>query len=422
VPKDTSNRRTSLANGDSWTLSERHAGAGGGRATDAVDSGDELVPSVLIIDDDQEIHRLLRARLEARGCQVTAASSGEEGIAQLRDVNPDLVFLDVAMSGMTGIDVLDVMRSRRLDVAVILTTAYSSEQVAIAALRHGADDYLRKPFDRAEFQAALDRTLARLTMSRQIKQLRDELEKKQLQLAEELARAAVVQSELLPVENPPLPGFEIGARCLPARMVGGDFYDWQQLPTVILSFTVGDVMGKGMSAALLMATVRAVIRAMALQHGPADAVQNTASSLEGDLARSGSFVTLFHAQLNAVTAELRYVDAGHGQVFLRRADGSIVPLKPWGLPVGVLATEQYREGAITLDPGDCLVIYSDGLSEARPDLFRDQQTLAAQIGPNEGAVATAQRLVDLATAAGQLPDDLTVVVVRRSAPATASIT
>lgn len=384
-------------------------------AADNSMAADDAAPKVLVIDDDQEIHRLLRARLEARGYQVADAASGEEGVTRLRECNPDLVFLDVAMSGMTGIDVLDVIRSQRLDVAVILTTAYSSEQVAIAALRHGADDYLRKPFDRGEFQAALDRTLSRLTMSRQIKHLRKELEKKQVQLAEELARAAAVQSELLPIENPPLPGFEVGARCLPAREVGGDFYDWQQLPGGVLSLTVGDVMGKGMSAALLMATVRAVIRAMVSQHGPADAVQHTAISLDGDLARSGSFVTLFHAQLNTVTSELRYVDAGHGQALLRRADGTLEPLQPFGLPLGVLSTEHYSEGAVTLGPGDVLVIYSDGLSEARPELFRDQQTLAAQIVTDETAGATAQRLVDLATATGgQLPDDLTVVVVRRS--------
>lgn len=400
---------------DRWGgVADEHAALTGPSAASA-NAGEDLTPKVLVIDDDQEIHRLLRARLEARGYHVTAASSGEEGVTKLREAYPDLVFLDVAMSGMTGIDVLDVIRSQRLDVAVILTTAYSSEQVAIAALRHGADDYLRKPFDRGEFQAALDRTLSRLTMSRQIKHLRKELEKKQVQLAEELARAAAVQSELLPIENPPLPGFEIGARCLPAREVGGDFYDWQQLPGGVLSLTVGDVMGKGMSAALLMATVRAVIRAMVSQHGPADAVQHTATSLDGDLARSGSFVTLFHAQLNTVTAELRYVDAGHGQALLRRASGILEPLQPFGLPLGVLSTEHYTAGTVTLDPGDVLVIYSDGLSEARPELFRDQRTLAAQITGDETAGVTAQRLVDLATATGgQLPDDLTVVVVRRS--------
>lgn len=381
----------------------------------ASSSETEPRPRVLIIDDDEEIHGLLRARLEARRFRVSTASSGEEGISHLRDEQPDLIFLDVAMSGMTGIDVLDFIRSQRLDVAVILTTAYSSEQVAIAALRHGADDYLRKPFDRPEFQAALDRTLARLTMSRQIRQLRRELEHKQTQLAEELARAAAVQSDLLPVENPPLPGFEIGARCLPARAVGGDFYDWQQLPGGVLSLTVGDVMGKGMSAALLMATVRAVLRAVVSQRGPAHAVQHTASSLDSDLARSGSFVTLFHAQLDTARAELRYVDAGHGQVLVRRAGGEIESLKPWGLPLGVLSTERYREGSISLSPGDLLLVYSDGLSEARPELFRDQATLAAQISPLDTAGVIAQKLVDLATASGgPLPDDLTVVVVRRT--------
>jgi phosphoserine phosphatase RsbU/P len=372
-----------------------------------------LVPRVLVIDDDPEIHRLLRARLEARGYEVMVASSGEEGVTLLRDANPDLVFLDVAMSGMTGIDVLDFVRSERLDMAVILTTAYSSEQVAIAALRHGADDYLRKPFDRGEFQATVDRTVARLTMSRQIKLLRRELEKKQAQLAQEIARAAVVQAELLPREDPSAAGFEIGARCIPARAVGGDFYDWQHLPSGALSITVGDVMGKGMSAALLMATVRAVIRAMTLQHGPAAAVQHTASSLDADLGRSGSFVTLFHAQLNPETAELRYVDAGHGQVLIRRADGRIESLEASGLPLGVTLNETYREGSVTLEAGDLLVVYSDGLTGARPDLFRDLETLAAQIVGDETATATAKRLVELATANGPLPDDLTVVAVKR---------
>jgi serine phosphatase RsbU (regulator of sigma subunit) len=405
---------------DRWTnIEDRRPGLSTAVADMVLPSIEEVVPRVLVIDDDPEIHRLLRARLEARGYQVHSAESGEDGITKLREVSPDLIFLDVAMSGMTGIDVLDFVRSQRVDVAVILTTAYSSEQVAIAALRHGADDYLRKPFDRGEFQAALDRTLARLTMSRQIKTLRRELEKKQRLLAQELARAAAVQSDLLPVDQPPLPGFEIGARCLPASAVGGDFYDWQQLPMGTLSLTVGDVMGKGMSAALLMATVRAVIRAMVSHHGPAEAVQHTATSLDGDLARSGSFVTLFHAQLNTATSELRYVDAGHGQAFVRRNNGEIESLTPFGLPIGVLSTEQYTEGRITLHPGELLVIYSDGLSEARPELFRDQQTVAAQIAPEETASTIAQRLVELATSNGPLPDDLTVVVLRCTPKGTA---
>lgn len=367
---------------------------------------------VLIVDDDEDLRRLLQGRLEARGHVVETADSGEGALMQLDQIRPDLIFLDLAMAGLTGLDVLDILRARGLDIAVILTTAYGSEQVAVEALRRGADDYLRKPFDRTEFQAVLDRTLRRLQLSRHNAALQFELDDKGRRLAAELARAAQVQSDLLPRDTPSLAGFELAARCLPAREVGGDFYDWQHLPGA-LSLTVGDVMGKGMSAALLMATVRAVLRAVGSQHTPAAAVQFAARALDGDLARSGSFVTLFHGHLDLATATLRFVDAGHGHVVFRRADGSIEDLPPWGLPLGVLSEEQYGEGAVTFAPGDLLVVYSDGLTDALPEL-RKKQTLAELLDPERTASEIAQMLAERASAGGgPLPDDLTVVALRR---------
>lgn len=367
---------------------------------------------VLVVDDDEDMHRLLRSRLEARGHTVELVQSGEEALMRLGEINPDLIFLDLAMSGLTGLDVLDILRARGLDIAIILTTAYGSEQVAVEALRRGADDYLRKPFDRTEFQAVLDRTLRRLDLSRENAMLQRELDEKGRQLAAELARAAEVQSELLPRETPKLPGFELAARCLPAREVGGDFYDWQQLPAT-LSLTVGDVMGKGMPAALLMATVRAVLRAVGSQHTPASAVQFAARALDRDLARANAFVTLFHAQLDVNGARLRYVDAGHGHVVFLRADGSVEDLKPWGLPLGVLSDEEYVEGTVEFGPGDLLLVYSDGLTDARPEL-RDKGVLAGLLRQGGTASEIAQMLADRATAdEGPLPDDLTIVALRR---------
>ena len=367
---------------------------------------------VLIVDDDEDMHRLLRSRLEARGHRVESVESGEQALLQLGDINPDLIFLDLAMSGLTGLDVLDIIRARGLDIAIILTTAFGSEQVAVEALRRGADDYLRKPFDRTEFQAVLDRTLGRLELSRQNALLQRQLDEKGRQLAAELARAAEVQSELLPRDTPALPGFELAARCLPAREVGGDFYDWQQLPGT-LSLTVGDVMGKGMPAALLMATVRAVLRAVGSQHSPSSAVQFAAGALDRDLARSNAFVTLFHAQLDLNTGRLQYVDAGHGHVVFLRANGTVEEMKPWGLPLGVLSEELYAEGTIEFGPGDLLVVYSDGLTDARPEL-RDQKALADLLRQGGTASEITQMLADQATSAGgPLPDDLTIVALRR---------
>ncbi len=148
--------------------------------------------------------------------------------------------------------------------------------------------------------------------------------------------AAEVQADLLPGDPPVLEGWELAAKCVPARQVGGDFYDWQQTSPGYISITVGDVMGKGMAAALLMASVRAVLRAVGPYGSPASAVQTAAASLATDLTRSGSFVTVFHTQLDLVTGRLRYVEAGRGYAILSRCDGRTEKLPGQGLPIGVL--------------------------------------------------------------------------------------
>ena len=363
------------------------------------------IPRILIVDDDLDTCSLLRARVMARGYEAEIASDGQTALATLQERSVDLVFLDVAMSGMNGLDVLEQIRARGLDVAVVLTTAFGSEEIAVEALRRGANDYLRKPFDRAEFHAVLDRTIAVLALARQNRRLRQQLDA-------ELARAAEVQTELLPHEYPRVPGFEVAARCLPARQVGGDFYDWQ-LASGSLGITVGDVMGKGIPAALLMATVRAVLRATTAHNPPAVAMQTAAAVLATDLDRSGAFVTIFHAQLDVATGMLRYVDAGHGHMFVLRADETITELSTWALPLGVSRDEEFPEGSVRLEPGDVLVIYSDGLTEAQPDLLGSRSKLAAHAAGATDALEIVDRLVELATVAGALPDDLTIVALRR---------
>jgi serine phosphatase RsbU (regulator of sigma subunit) len=136
----------------------------------------------------------------------------------------------------------------------------------------------------------------------------------------------------------------------------------------------------------MMATVRAVVP----QNAPAAALQRTAHTLDPDLARSGSYVTLFHAQLDVATARLSYSDAGHGFVLFRRADGTVEELRHVGLPLGVLSDEIHREDSILLDPGDVLVVYSDGQTQAQPDLLMDRLVLAALIDDTTSAAGIAE--------------------------------
>ncbi len=374
---------------------------------------------MLVADDDEGIRELLRTYLSNEGFAVEMARTGAEALARLEGLPPDVVLLDVEMPGTRGLDVLAFIREHQLDTAVIITTAYGSEEIVAEALRGGADDYLRKPFDPNDLQAVVDRTTARLLLRRQNAALRSQIEDHKRYLEHELAKAAQVVSELLPLDAPPLPGFELAAACLSSRDVGGDFYDWEELGIGTFGLTVGDVMGKGISAALLMATARAILRTVVRVNSPTDAVQSTARALDGDLTRAGAFITLFHAQLDVATGDLRYVDAGHGYVLLRRGDGLVEELKPWGLPIGVDAAERYCGGLVRMNPGDTLVIYSDGLGEARPDLFADRAGVAAYVARGVDANTIVRDLVAEVSAVKPLPDDLTVLVLRRQPVAAA---
>ena len=376
----------------------------------------EAVPveRVLVVDDDPDINRLLGVRLSARGFKVRTAVDGEDALAKIEAEAPDLIFLDVSMPGIDGLQVLDRVRGQGLDLGVVMTTAFGSEQVAIEALRRGADDYLRKPFESGEFQAVLKRTVGKLELTRQNVALRAQLDEQRRQLEAEIARAAQVQRDLLPRELPSLPGIELAARCVPARTVGGDFYDWQAGDDGTLNLTLGDVMGKGMPAALLMATVRAALRAVAGSHGPVGSVSRAQAALEADLERAGSYLTLFHGEYDPGSHCLSFVDAGHGHVFVRRAGGDAEPLGPRGLPVGMAFGLDYEEGIVALAPGDALVLYSDGLIDAAPDGSIDRPAIAAALDGAPDAAAMLDRLIGLAGPLEALPDDLTVVVLRRA--------
>ncbi|HVH46195.1 MAG TPA: SpoIIE family protein phosphatase [Labilithrix sp.] len=262
------------------------------------------------------------------------------------------------------------------------------------------DELIVSPVEKQELLARVENLLRGRALSLANAALRERLEL-------ELERARIVQCGLLPREAPSLRGFDLAAQCLPAREVGGDFYDWQaQSDEAVL--TVGDVMGKGIPAALLAATVRAVLRALAHQNPPSTALDLLRETLCGDLERTASFVTLFHAHLRAAAHEVRYVDAGHGHALVRRSTGLIEHLERGGRPVGFPAAGPYRESALRLDPGDVLLVYSDGLCEGRAQL---PEQLLAEVEVGGPASAIVEQLIERAPKEETI-DDVTVLVLK----------
>lgn len=254
----------------------------------------------------------------------------------------------------------------------------------------------------------------------------------QERLRRELEIAKEVQSQLFPQSFPPLATLRYTGACRPAREVGGDYFDFLPLgPATHLGIAAGDITGKGISAALLMANLQATLRS----HAP---LRNSAvAELVGDINRllCGSiapnrFATFFYGVYDDARRELTYVNAGHNPPFVVRpaaeGPGRIVRLTKGGLVIGVFADQVYEQETVVMAPGDLLVVYTDGVTEAtnsRGD-FYGQERIEALCAANATLSETALRdliLDDLSRFSGEVPqeDDATLIVARVLPPAPA---
>jgi serine phosphatase RsbU (regulator of sigma subunit) len=228
---------------------------------------------------------------------------------------------------------------------------------------------------------------------------------------DKLARAAQVQRGLLPDAAPVLEGYELTGLCQPTEDVSGDFFDWYQPDPRTLSLTLGDVMGKGMSAAILMATMRIALRSSSWQATVGEAVQSVADSTIYDLEKAETFKTLFHARLELESGVLTYVDAGHALTVLLDDTGGTW-LRGASPPLGVIPDTSYPEASVTMRPGSSLVIFSDGVLDVHPELEED--IVGATVKLLEGAASAQEMAERLSTnPEANVMDDVTVVVLHR---------
>jgi serine phosphatase RsbU (regulator of sigma subunit) len=257
-------------------------------------------------------------------------------------------------------------------------------------------------------------TLAVLIMSAALmRELRDSKQQLEAALAlrkRQLERAARIQRELLPQTTPELDGYQLAAACFAADDVAGDFYDWMDTDGGTLTFTVADVMGKGIGASLVMASLRAALRAAPAGLGPAARIRLAEHSMALGTGEEGLFVTVFHGQLHLSSRELRYVDAGHGYCTIRRPGGELVRLTEHSLPLGVVPDADYREGMVRLERGETLIVHSDGLVESEGGRTGSLDEFASEMSEAANARDMVRRL--LGRIPFQLHDDVTILVLR----------
>jgi Stage II sporulation protein E (SpoIIE)/GAF domain len=228
---------------------------------------------------------------------------------------------------------------------------------------------------------------------------------------DELVHAREIQRRLMPNRAPDIAGFDIAGRCMPARELGGDFFDWQ-FRDDRLQIVIADVMGKGVGAALIAASARSVIRGASRFNDLQESVRRTAMTMEEDLHETSTFVTMFICRLEPLTGDLEYIDAGHGLALIITPDGLIRQLAGDGLPLGAITEDRWQSSHDRLAPGDTLIIVSDGIL----DYFPDPRTAAKAAADLCRSSRDAWEMVDQITTVGvgyPPSDDITAVVVRR---------
>jgi len=369
----------------------------------------------LIVDDEQPARERLRQMLSGMdGLEVIGeAQDGEEAVQRILDLRPDLVFLDIQMPGLTGLEVVKALKPPR--PKIIFCTAY--DRYALSAFEQQALDYLLKPVKRERLAQAVSR-------------MRESLETSTM-LPREVSLAGRVQAGMLPQSAPALAGMEFAAISTAALTVGGDYYDCFSIAEGLLAVSIADVAGKGISAGLLMANLQGRLQSRAPLH------RAQARNLVADLNQAlcgtmdeARFISLFYGAYDESSRVLTFVNAGHPPPFLFSRAPTLVPvthagctmvqrLTAGGPVLGLLPNASFEQESVKLSVGDVLLLFSDGVSEAMNALDEEFGDPRLQDLLIRNADESAQELVERVLTAihdftDQTPwhDDLTLMVLR----------
>lgn len=377
--------------------------------------------SVLVVDDSENNRDLLLRRLQRYGHTVTVAEDGRQALKIVQTRSFDLIILDIMMPRMNGYEVLQFLKGDPglRHIPVIMVSAVDDIDSIVRCIELGAEDYLFKPFNPVLLKARIDAILEK-------KRLRDQEQAYLQAVKQEMELGRRTQADFLPSVLPQSPGWDIAAAFYPAREVAGDFYDAFALSGNRLALVIADVCDKGVGAALFMALIRTLIRAFAEQAAfTAHDALNSVPLINNYIVRhhhqnkKHMFATLFFGVLELDTGLLTYVNAGHDAPILLNPAGVRALLEPTGPAVGLMANGAFARKQAYFEPGDMLIAYTDGVTEARNAagaFYTEARLLALLEQPVASAGAALERIeasVRAYVSHGPLADDLTMLAVRR---------
>ena len=381
---------------------------------------------ILFVDDESDMETLVqmkfRHQIKQNELQFFFAANGQEAIQKfIEDPAIEIVITDINMPKMDGLTLLDKLpETNRLYKALIIS-AYGDMSNIRTAMNRGASDFIVKPIDFKDLAITITKTVEQLKTHKQGIAAQSRL----LSVDQELEVAKTIQQSFLPHRLNPFPNrtdLEIVCKMIPARQVGGDFYDFFALDDHLLGIIVADVSGKGIPAALFMSMARTAMHSIAYQKlNTSDCMKETNYFLSYE-NESSMFVTVFYAILDLDNKILRYCNAGHNPPFVLRKDGELIKIgTEHGLALGITdkLPKGYTEEKIPFETGDTLFLFTDGITEAmdrQENLYSEarlEQILKKCNGmPTGSLIETILTDINSFTQGAPQSDDLTLVCVR----------
>lgn len=340
---------------------------------------------VLLVDDSRTERRLIGGQLRRAGYQVTEASSAEEALKICDRIEPDFVLSDWLMPGMSGLDLCRAFRARdrRSYGYFVLLTSDAGEGDIARGLEAGADDFLRKPIAGQELLARLSagerilRVEEELRASNtQLRQTLDKLRETQAAIDRDLREARKLQQGLVRERAGRFNQIQLSLLLRPAGHIGGDLVGFFPINHDLVGLYALDVSGHGVTAALLTAQLSVHLSgasdqnvALRAAQAGSDAVPPAAlahffNNMMLEEMNTETYFTMIYAELNHATGDVRMVQAGHPHPMLQKPDGQVQKIGNGGMPVGVFEKPLFDEIEFRMEPGDRLLITSDGITEA----------------------------------------------------------
>lgn len=385
---------------------------------------DKLKMKIMVVDDELDLEPLIRQKFRRQIKEGTYdfvfAHNGLEALARLIE-QPEirLILSDINMPEMDGLTLLTKLKELNNPwLKTVIVSAYGDMENIRTAMNRGAFDFLTKPISFDDLEITINKTVNEIIQVWKSSREHDQL----ISIQQDLQTAREIQLAILPKIFPPFPErtqFSISASMIAAKEVGGDFFDFFMIDDERLGFVIGDVSGKGVTAAIFMAVSRTLIRATAIKGISTEECMTYVNRLLCSESVSCMFVTVFYGILNTTNGEIEYVNAGHNPPYVL-SDSTVRQVEMTGGTIlGCLEDFEYRSKKLQMKPNDLLFLFTDGVTEAfnmEEEMYEEERLVdflrAHESHPIEEIVKELNQSVSEFSAGTPQSDDITLLAIR----------